>query len=130
MLLFAQYVPRAVEENNAGDLLSSSDGYFKCRLDEVIHARGILIKSQHRGMFSLTHSLARFISLPFSFLLALSVLHPTHPPPLYLTSFLSHFSLSVRELKHRATQQPNEPKFQIHDYIESQKHKSGCCSLV
>uniref|UniRef100_A0A669E150 small monomeric GTPase n=1 Tax=Oreochromis niloticus TaxID=8128 RepID=A0A669E150_ORENI len=32
-----------------------------------------------------------------------------------------------KELKHRATQQPNEPKFQIHDYIESQKHKTGCC---
>ncbi|XP_071330189.1 ras-related protein Rab-37-like isoform X1 [Trachinotus anak] len=40
------------------------------------------------------------------------------------------FLAIAKELKHRATQQPNEPKFQIHDYIESQKHKSGCCSLV
>ncbi|KAA8584937.1 hypothetical protein FQN60_003631 [Etheostoma spectabile] len=36
---------------------------------------------------------------------------------------------SDRELKHRATQQQNEPKFQIHDYIESKKHKSSCCGL-
>ncbi|XP_067472594.1 ras-related protein Rab-37-like isoform X3 [Thunnus thynnus] len=40
------------------------------------------------------------------------------------------FLAIARELKHRATQQPNEPKFQIHDYIESQKHKSGCCGLM
>ncbi|TSK87541.1 Ras-related protein Rab-37 [Bagarius yarrelli] len=33
----------------------------------------------------------------------------------------------VLELKHRAAQQPHEPKFQIHDYIESQKQKSNCC---
>ncbi|KAK5619360.1 hypothetical protein CRENBAI_011911 [Crenichthys baileyi] len=39
------------------------------------------------------------------------------------------FLAIAKELKHRATQQPNEPKFQIHDYIDSQKHKSGCCSL-
>lgn len=39
------------------------------------------------------------------------------------------FLAIAKELKHRATQQPNEPKFKIHDYIESQKHKSGCCSL-
>uniref|UniRef100_M4AAT5 small monomeric GTPase n=1 Tax=Xiphophorus maculatus TaxID=8083 RepID=M4AAT5_XIPMA len=31
-------------------------------------------------------------------------------------------------LKHRAVQHPSEPKFQIHEYIESQKEKSGCCS--
>ncbi|KAM8845406.1 ras-related protein Rab-37 [Spinachia spinachia] len=37
------------------------------------------------------------------------------------------FLAVAKELKHRATQQQNEPKFQIHDYIESQKHKSGCC---
>uniref|UniRef100_A0A672YQG2 small monomeric GTPase n=1 Tax=Sphaeramia orbicularis TaxID=375764 RepID=A0A672YQG2_9TELE len=40
------------------------------------------------------------------------------------------FHAIAKELKHRATQQPNEPKFQIHDYIESQKHKSGCCGLM
>uniref|UniRef100_A0A3Q0RCL5 small monomeric GTPase n=1 Tax=Amphilophus citrinellus TaxID=61819 RepID=A0A3Q0RCL5_AMPCI len=39
------------------------------------------------------------------------------------------FHAIAKELKHRATQQPNEPKFQIHDYIESQKHKTGCCGL-
>ncbi|XP_069381473.1 ras-related protein Rab-37-like isoform X3 [Paralichthys olivaceus] len=40
------------------------------------------------------------------------------------------FLAIAKELRHRATQQPNEPKFQIHDYIESQKQKSGCCSGV
>uniref|UniRef100_A0A667YJZ7 small monomeric GTPase n=1 Tax=Myripristis murdjan TaxID=586833 RepID=A0A667YJZ7_9TELE len=40
------------------------------------------------------------------------------------------FLAIAKELKHRAAQQPNEPKFQIHDYIESQKHKSGCCGLM
>ncbi|XP_020349787.1 ras-related protein Rab-37 [Oncorhynchus kisutch] len=40
------------------------------------------------------------------------------------------FIAVAKELKHRAVhgQQPNEPKFQIHEYIESQKEKSGCCS--
>uniref|UniRef100_A0A096MIN7 small monomeric GTPase n=1 Tax=Poecilia formosa TaxID=48698 RepID=A0A096MIN7_POEFO len=37
------------------------------------------------------------------------------------------FLAIAKELKHRATQLPNEPKFKLHDYIESQKHKSGCC---
>ncbi|KAK3520402.1 hypothetical protein QTP70_024148 [Hemibagrus guttatus] len=37
------------------------------------------------------------------------------------------FLAIARELKHRAAQQPHEPKFQIHDYIESQKQKSSCC---
>ncbi|TMS15545.1 Ras-related protein Rab-37 [Larimichthys crocea] len=40
------------------------------------------------------------------------------------------FLAIAKELKHRATQQPSDPKFQIHDYIESQKQKSGCCGLV
>uniref|UniRef100_A0A3B4ATN8 small monomeric GTPase n=1 Tax=Periophthalmus magnuspinnatus TaxID=409849 RepID=A0A3B4ATN8_9GOBI len=40
------------------------------------------------------------------------------------------FHAIARELKHRAMQQPNDPKFHIHDYIESQKQKSGCCVLV
>uniref|UniRef100_A0A3P9PMW1 Ras-related protein Rab-37-like n=1 Tax=Poecilia reticulata TaxID=8081 RepID=A0A3P9PMW1_POERE len=39
------------------------------------------------------------------------------------------FLAIAKELKHRATQLPNEPKFKLHDYIESQKHKSGCCRL-
>ncbi|MEQ2295556.1 Ras- protein Rab-37 [Ameca splendens] len=38
------------------------------------------------------------------------------------------FTAVAKELKHRAVQHPNEPKFQIHEYIESQKEKSGCCS--
>lgn len=41
-----------------------------------------------------------------------------------MTTFVSVLN---RELKHRAAQQPHEPKFQIHDYIESQKQKSKCC---
>ncbi|KAK0132510.1 Ras-related protein Rab-37 [Merluccius polli] len=40
------------------------------------------------------------------------------------------FQAIAQELKHRDAQQPNEPKFQIHDYIESKKHKTGCCHLV
>lgn len=37
------------------------------------------------------------------------------------------FLAVAKELKHRSAQQPNEPKFQIHDYIASEKQKSGCC---
>uniref|UniRef100_A0AAZ3RP88 small monomeric GTPase n=1 Tax=Oncorhynchus tshawytscha TaxID=74940 RepID=A0AAZ3RP88_ONCTS len=37
------------------------------------------------------------------------------------------FLAVAKELKHRAAQQPNEPKFQIHEYIASEKQKSGCC---
>lgn len=37
-------------------------------------------------------------------------------------------ALSSRDLKHRAVQHPNEPTFKIHEYIEAQKEKSGCCS--
>ncbi|XP_042561317.1 ras-related protein Rab-37-like, partial [Clupea harengus] len=38
------------------------------------------------------------------------------------------FHAIAKELKHRAAQQPSEPKFQIHDYIQSsQKQTSGCC---
>lgn len=92
----------------------------------MIHARGILIKSQRRGMFLyLAHSRSFYFS-PFLHFLVWTALLPTHPPPLYLTPCIS---FSIRELKHRATQQPNEPKFQIHDYIESQKQTSGCCGL-
>uniref|UniRef100_A0A3B5KVQ2 small monomeric GTPase n=1 Tax=Takifugu rubripes TaxID=31033 RepID=A0A3B5KVQ2_TAKRU len=39
------------------------------------------------------------------------------------------FLAIAKELKHRTTQQPNEPKFQIHDYIESQRQKTACCGL-
>uniref|UniRef100_A0A669CF96 RAB37, member RAS onco family n=1 Tax=Oreochromis niloticus TaxID=8128 RepID=A0A669CF96_ORENI len=38
------------------------------------------------------------------------------------------FTAVAKELKHRAIQHPSEPKFQIHEYIEAQKEKSGCCS--
>uniref|UniRef100_A0A672S8X6 RAB37, member RAS oncogene family n=1 Tax=Sinocyclocheilus grahami TaxID=75366 RepID=A0A672S8X6_SINGR len=37
------------------------------------------------------------------------------------------FQAIARELKHRNIQQPHDPKFKIHDYIESQKQKSNCC---
>ncbi|XP_023675429.1 ras-related protein Rab-37 isoform X2 [Paramormyrops kingsleyae] len=40
------------------------------------------------------------------------------------------FLAVAKELKQRVSQQPNEPKFQIHDYIESQKQKSGCCGFM
>ncbi|XP_068769316.1 ras-related protein Rab-37 isoform X4 [Struthio camelus] len=40
------------------------------------------------------------------------------------------FLAVARELKQRAVQEPAEPRFQIHDYIESQKKKSSCCSFA
>ncbi|XP_015212275.1 ras-related protein Rab-37 isoform X2 [Lepisosteus oculatus] len=40
------------------------------------------------------------------------------------------FLAVAKELKHRAVQQPNEPKFHIHDYIESQKKKTSCCGFI
>ncbi|XP_018617452.1 ras-related protein Rab-37 isoform X4 [Scleropages formosus] len=40
------------------------------------------------------------------------------------------FLAVAKELKQRVSQQPNEPKFQIHEYIESQKQKSGCCGFM
>lgn len=58
--------------------------------------------------------------------LAQCVLHPHAHLLLHLLLLLS---VSTRELKHRTTQQPNEPKFQIHEYIESQRQKSACCGL-
>ncbi|XP_072259429.1 ras-related protein Rab-37 isoform X2 [Pyxicephalus adspersus] len=39
------------------------------------------------------------------------------------------FTAVARELKQRYSQQ-DEPKFQIHQYIESQKKKSGCCGYL
>ncbi|XP_028976106.1 ras-related protein Rab-37 [Esox lucius] len=40
------------------------------------------------------------------------------------------FTAVAKELKHRAVhgQQPNEPKFQIHEYIECRKENTACCS--
>ncbi|XP_020858119.1 ras-related protein Rab-37 isoform X3 [Phascolarctos cinereus] len=41
------------------------------------------------------------------------------------------FLAIARELKHRAgRQQANEPSFQIHDYVESQKKQPSCCPFV
>lgn len=93
-------------------------------------ARGFLIETQ-----AASHPYL-FLSPPFfysKFSSAGPRCLPTHPPPTAFTSHFLHLSFSVRltrELKHRATEQPNEPKFQIHDYIESQKQKSGCCGKM
>uniref|UniRef100_A0A8C6WR28 small monomeric GTPase n=1 Tax=Neogobius melanostomus TaxID=47308 RepID=A0A8C6WR28_9GOBI len=38
------------------------------------------------------------------------------------------FTAVAKDLKSRAIEHPNEPKFKIHEYIEAQKEKSGCCS--
>ncbi|XP_068269318.1 ras-related protein Rab-37 isoform X2 [Nyctibius grandis] len=39
------------------------------------------------------------------------------------------FLAIAKELKQRVVQAPDEPRFQIHDYIESQKKKSSCCAF-
>ncbi|XP_072339053.1 ras-related protein Rab-37-like isoform X4 [Scyliorhinus torazame] len=39
------------------------------------------------------------------------------------------FLAVAKELKHRSANQPNELKFQIHEYIESQREKSSCCGF-
>ncbi|KAG8565006.1 hypothetical protein GDO81_012663 [Engystomops pustulosus] len=39
------------------------------------------------------------------------------------------FMAIAKELKHRSSS-PDERKFQIHQYIESQKKKSGCCGFL
>ncbi|XP_033894377.1 ras-related protein Rab-37-like isoform X2 [Acipenser ruthenus] len=40
------------------------------------------------------------------------------------------FLAVAKELKHRCVQQPNEPSFHIHDYIESQKKTTSCCGFM
>ncbi|XP_029456471.1 LOW QUALITY PROTEIN: ras-related protein Rab-37 [Rhinatrema bivittatum] len=40
------------------------------------------------------------------------------------------FLAIAKELKHRAVLQPDEPKFQIHEYIESQKKRTTCCAFI
>ncbi|XP_077184026.1 ras-related protein Rab-37 isoform X7 [Paroedura picta] len=40
------------------------------------------------------------------------------------------FLAIAKELKQRAVQQPEEPRFQIHDYIESQKKRTSCCAFL
>ncbi|XP_032932820.1 ras-related protein Rab-37 isoform X1 [Catharus ustulatus] len=39
------------------------------------------------------------------------------------------FLAIAKELKQRAVQPLDEPRFQIHEYIESQKKKSSCCAF-
>ncbi|XP_009878401.1 PREDICTED: ras-related protein Rab-37 [Charadrius vociferus] len=40
------------------------------------------------------------------------------------------FLAIAKEVKQRAVQPSDEPRFQIHDYIESQKKKSSCCAFA
>uniref|UniRef100_A0A8B9CDN6 small monomeric GTPase n=1 Tax=Anser brachyrhynchus TaxID=132585 RepID=A0A8B9CDN6_9AVES len=40
------------------------------------------------------------------------------------------FLAIAKELKQRALQPPDEPRFQIHDYIEAQQKKSSCCAFA
>lgn len=135
----AQRVPRSEEEeNNVVDVLSACDEYFKCSINTntMIHKEFWLNVSC--GWCPPTLSLLFFyfyLLIHFFYLFILSVFNRTkllswrNPHP-FFPSLPPSLCLSTRELKHRATQQPNEPKFQIHDYIESQKQKSGCCSTV
>ncbi|ERE69148.1 ras-related protein Rab-37-like protein [Cricetulus griseus] len=39
------------------------------------------------------------------------------------------FLAIAKELKYRAGRQPDEPSFQIRDYVESQKKRPSCCSF-
>ncbi|XP_060544701.1 ras-related protein Rab-37 isoform X3 [Pantherophis guttatus] len=40
------------------------------------------------------------------------------------------FLAIAKELKQRAVKQLDEPRFQIHDYIESEKRRSNCCTFL
>lgn len=40
------------------------------------------------------------------------------------------FLAIAKELKYRARQQADGPSFQIRDYVESQRKRSGCCSFL
>ncbi|XP_025902580.1 ras-related protein Rab-37 [Nothoprocta perdicaria] len=40
------------------------------------------------------------------------------------------FLAVARELKQRAAQQEEQPRFHIHDYVEAQKETSGCCAFA
>ncbi|XP_032067349.1 ras-related protein Rab-37 isoform X1 [Thamnophis elegans] len=40
------------------------------------------------------------------------------------------FLAIAKELKQRAVNQLDEPRFQIHDYIESEKRRSNCCTFL
>lgn len=65
---------------------------------------------------------------PFSLSLDAQSRYAVHYPQSVSKNCMTCLVLFSRELKHRAIQHPNEPKFQIHEYIEAQKEKSGCCS--
>lgn len=84
----------------------------------------LYVKGQ-RHIAQLCSSSLLLFPLCFQFLCS-ALLHPTLSLSLALLLSLA-LARSARELKHRAAQQPNEPKFQIHDYIASEKQKSGCC---
>lgn len=38
------------------------------------------------------------------------------------------FMAVARDMKHRNLKRPSEPKFNIEQYVESQREKPGCCS--
>ncbi|CAH3193740.1 unnamed protein product [Porites evermanni] len=38
------------------------------------------------------------------------------------------FMAVARDMKHRSLKRPSEPKFNIEQYVESQREKPGCCS--
>ncbi|KAM3846382.1 ras-related protein Rab-37 isoform 2-T2 [Vipera latastei] len=40
------------------------------------------------------------------------------------------FLAIAKEIKQRAVKQLDEPRFQIHDYIESEKRRSNCCTFL
>ncbi|XP_039198803.1 ras-related protein Rab-37 isoform X3 [Crotalus tigris] len=40
------------------------------------------------------------------------------------------FLAIAKEIKQRAVKQLDEPRFQIHDYIESEKRRSSCCTFL
>lgn len=47
-----------------------------------------------------------------------------------ITSEQCFDSFISREIKQRAVKQLDEPRFQIHDYIESEKRRSNCCTFL
>lgn len=48
---------------------------------------------------------------------------------LWLTAQLHRASLSlpVRELKHRTMKEPDQPKFQLQEYVDKEMRTAGCC---
>lgn len=42
-------------------------------------------------------------------------------PPVYI------LSVSLRELKHRTMKEPDEPKFQLKEYVDKEMRTAGCC---